>query len=181
MRSTPTAIPDVLILEPKVFGDDRGFFYESYNQQAFQAATGLDVTFVQDNHSKSARNVLRGLHYQVEQPQGKLVRVVQGEVFDVAVDIRKGSKTFGLWVGQILSAENKKQLWVPPGLAHGFVVLSETAEFLYKTTDYYAPAHERCIAWNDPDLAINWQMQGEPLLSAKDAAGVAFRDATSRL
>jgi dTDP-4-dehydrorhamnose 3,5-epimerase len=181
MRSTPTAIPDVLILEPKVFGDDRGFFYESYNQQAFQAATGLDVTFVQDNHSKSARNVLRGLHYQVEQPQGKLVRVVQGEVFDVAVDIRKGSKTFGLWVGQILSAENKKQLWVPPGLAHGFVVLSETAEFLYKTTDYYAPAHERCIAWNDPDLAIDWQMQGEPLLSAKDAAGVAFRDATSRL
>ena len=178
MRSTPTAIPDVLILEPKVFGDDRGFFYESYNQQAFQAATGLDVTFVQDNHSKSARNVLRGLHYQVEQPQGKLVRVVQGEVFDVAVDIRKGSKTFGLWVGQILSAENKKQLWVPPGLAHGFVVLSETAEFLYKTTDYYAPAHERCIAWNDPDLAINWQMQGEPLLSAKDAAGLAFRDAT---
>ena len=181
MRSTPTAIPDVLTLEPKVFGDDRGFFYESYNQQAFQAATGLDVTFVQDNHSKSARNVLRGLHYQVEQPQGKLVRVVQGEVFDVAVDIRKGSKTFGLWVGQILSAENKKQLWVPPGLAHGFVVLSETAEFLYKTTDYYAPAHERCIAWNDPDLAIDWQMQGEPLLSAKDAAGVAFRDATSRL
>jgi dTDP-4-dehydrorhamnose 3,5-epimerase len=181
MRSTPTAIPDALILEPKVFGDDRGFFYESYNQQAFQAATGLDVTFVQDNHSKSARNVLRGLHYQVEQPQGKLVRVVQGEVFDVAVDIRKGSKTFGLWVGQILSAENKKQLWVPPGLAHGFVVLSETAEFLYKTTDYYAPAHERCIAWNDPDLAIDWQMQGEPLLSAKDAAGVAFRDATSRL
>lgn len=181
MRCTPTAIPDALILEPKVFGDDRGFFYESYNQQAIQAATGLDVTFVQDNHSKSARNVLRGLHYQVEQPQGKLVRVVQGEVFDVAVDIRKGSKTFGLWVGQILSAENKKQLWVPPGLAHGFVVLSETAEFLYKTTDYYAPAHERCIAWNDPDLAINWQMQGEPLLSAKDAAGVAFRDATSRL
>jgi dTDP-4-dehydrorhamnose 3,5-epimerase len=181
MRSTPTAIPDALILEPKVFGDDRGFFYESYNQQAIQAATGLDVTFVQDNHSKSARNVLRGLHYQVEQPQGKLVRVVQGEVFDVAVDIRKGSKTFGLWVGQILSAENKKQLWVPPGLAHGFVVLSETAEFLYKTTDYYAPAHERCIAWNDPDLAIDWQMQGEPLLSAKDAAGVAFRDATSRL
>jgi dTDP-4-dehydrorhamnose 3,5-epimerase len=181
MRSTPTAIPDVLVLEPKVFGDDRGFFYESYNQQAFQAATGLDVTFVQDNHSKSARNVLRGLHYQVEQPQGKLVRVVQGEVFDVAVDIRKGSKTFGLWVGQILSAENKKQLWVPPGLAHGFVVLSETAEFLYKTTDYYAPAHERCIAWNDPDLAIDWQMQGEPLLSAKDAAGVAFSDATSRL
>ena len=181
MRCTPTAIPDALILEPKVFGDDRGFFYESYNQQAFQAATGLDVTFVQDNHSKSARNVLRGLHYQVEQPQGKLVRVVQGEVFDVAVDIRKGSKTFGLWVGQILSAENKKQLWVPPGLAHGFVVLSDTAEFLYKTTDYYAPAHERCIAWNDPDLAIDWQMQGEPLLSAKDAAGVAFRDATSRL
>lgn len=178
MRCTPTTIPDVLILEPKVFGDERGFFYESYNQQTFQAATGLDVMFVQDNHSKSARNVLRGLHYQVEQPQGKLVRVVQGEVFDVVVDIRKGLKTYGLWVGHILSAENKKQIWVPPGLAHGFVVLSDTAEVLYKTTDYYAPAHERCIAWDDPDLAIDWQIQGEPLLSAKDAAGLAFREAT---
>ena len=178
MRATPTAIPDVLVIEPKVFGDERGFFYESYNEKAFHEATGLDVQFVQDNHSKSARNVLRGLHYQVQQPQGKLVRVVQGEVFDVAVDIRKDSKTYGQWVGEILSADNKKQLWIPPGLAHGFVVLSETAEFLYKTTDYYAPAHERCIAWNDPDLAIAWPIDGMPSLSAKDAAGIAFREAT---
>jgi len=178
MRATPTAIPDVLVIEPKVFGDERGFFYESYNEKAFYEATGLDVRFVQDNHSKSARNVLRGLHYQVQQPQGKLVRVVQGEVFDVAVDIRKDSKTYGQWVGEILSADNKKQLWIPPGLAHGFVVLSETAEFLYKTTDYYAPAHERCIAWNDPDLAIAWPIDGMPSLSAKDAAGIAFREAT---
>ncbi|KXB30535.1 MULTISPECIES: dTDP-4-dehydrorhamnose 3,5-epimerase [Dechloromonas] len=178
MRATPTAIPDVLVIEPKVFGDERGFFYESYNEKAFHEATGLDVRFVQDNHSKSARNVLRGLHYQVQQPQGKLVRVVQGEVFDVAVDIRKDSKTYGQWVGEILSADNKKQLWIPPGLAHGFVVLSETAEFLYKTTDYYAPAHERCIAWNDPDLAIAWPIDGMPSLSAKDAAGIAFREAT---
>lgn len=178
MRATPTAIPDVLVIEPKVFGDERGFFYESYNQKAFHEATGLDVQFVQDNHSKSARNVLRGLHYQVQQPQGKLVRVVQGEVFDVAVDIRKDSKTYGQWVGQVISADNNKQLWIPPGLAHGFVVLSETAEFLYKTTDYYAPAHERCIAWNDPDLAIAWPIDGMPSLSAKDAAGIAFREAT---
>lgn len=178
MRAIPCAITDVLLLEPRVFGDERGFFFESYNQKAFQEATGLDVTFVQDNHSKSARNVLRGLHYQVQQPQGKLVRVVQGEVFDVAVDIRKGSPTFGRWVGEMLSADNKKQLWIPPGLAHGFVVLSETAEFLYKTTDCYAPAHERCIVWNDPDLAIEWQLKGEPLLSAKDAAGLSFREAT---
>ena len=177
MRATPTAIPDVFVIEPKVFGDERGFFYESFNAKAFQEATGLDVQFVQDNHSKSVRNVLRGLHYQVQQPQGKLVRVVQGEVFDVAVDIRKGSKTYGQWVGQVLSADNRKQLWIPSGLAHGFVVLSETAEFLYKTTDYYAPAHERCIAWNDPDLAIAWPIDGEPSLSAKDAAGVAFRAA----
>jgi dTDP-4-dehydrorhamnose 3,5-epimerase len=175
MRATPTAIADVFLLEPKVFGDERGFFYESFNEKAFREATGVDVRFVQDNHSKSARNVLRGLHYQVEQPQGKLVRVVQGEVFDVAVDIRKGSKTYGQWVGEILSAENKKQLWVPAGLAHGFLVLSETAEFLYKTTDYYAPAHERCIAWNDPELAIAWPIDGLPTLSAKDAAGMAFR------
>lgn len=177
MRATPTAIPDVLVIEPKVFGDERGFFYESFNAKAFQEVTGLNVQFVQDNHSKSARNVLRGLHYQVQQPQGKLVRVVQGEVFDVAVDIRKGSKTYGQWVGQVLSADNKKQLWIPPGLAHGFIVLSETAEFLYKTTDYYAPAHERCIAWNDPDLAIAWPIDGQPSLSAKDAAGAAFRAA----
>jgi dTDP-4-dehydrorhamnose 3,5-epimerase len=174
MKVTPTAIPDVLLIEPKVFGDERGFFFESFNQKVFQESTGLDVQFVQDNHSKSAKNVLRGLHYQVQHPQGKLVRVVEGEVFDVAVDIRKGSKTYGLWVGQILSAKNKQQLWIPPGLAHGFVVLSETAEFLYKTTDYYAPAHERCIAWNDPDLAIEWQFKGEPILSTKDEKADSF-------
>ena len=177
MKATPTRIPDVLLIEPKIFGDDRGFFFESFNRRAFHEATGLDVDFVQDNHSKSARNVLRGLHYQLAQPQGKLVRVTQGEVFDVAVDIRHGSPTYGQWVGEILSAENKKQLWIPAGLAHGFVVLSETAEFLYKTTDYYAPQHERCIAWNDPDLAIAWPIEGPPLLSAKDAAGAAFREA----
>lgn len=177
MHATLTAIPGVIVLEPKVFGDERGFFFESFNQKVFQEATGLDVQFVQDNHSKSVKNVLRGLHYQVEHPQGKLLRVVEGEVFDVTVDIRKGSKTYGQWVGHILSAKNKHQLWIPPGLAHGFVVLSDTAEFLYKTTDYYAPQHERCIAWNDPDLAIDWQLQGEPLLSAKDAAGQRFRGA----
>ena len=177
MKATPTRIPDVLLIEPKVFGDDRGFFFESFNLRAFREATGLTVDFVQDNHSKSARNVLRGLHYQVEQPQGKLVRVVQGEVFDVAVDIRKNSPTYGQWAGAILSAENKHQFWVPAGLAHGFLVLSETAEFLYKTTDYYAPAHERCIAWNDPGLAIDWPLAGSPVLSAKDAQGMAFRDA----
>jgi dTDP-4-dehydrorhamnose 3,5-epimerase len=175
MRATPTAIPDVLLLEPKVFGDDRGFFFESFNQKVFQEATGLDVQFVQDNHSKSVQNVLRGLHYQVQHPQGKLVRVVEGEVFDVVVDIRKGSKTYGQWVGQILSAKNKHQIWIPPGLAHGFVVLSETAEFLYKTTDYYAPEHERCIAWNDPVLAINWpNLDGDLQLSTKDKKGIAL-------
>lgn len=179
MRAIQTTIADVLLLEPKVFGDDRGFFYESFNAKTFREATGVDVQFVQDNHSKSARNVLRGLHYQVEQAQGKLVRVVQGEVFDVAVDIRKGSPTFGQWVGEILSAENKRQLWIPAGLAHGFVVLSETAEFLYKTTDYYAPVHERCIAWNDSELAITWPIDGEPLLSAKDVAGMSFRQAVA--
>ncbi len=177
MKATPTAIPDVLVLEPKVFGDDRGFFFESYNHKAFCEATGLNPTFVQDNHSKSVRNVLRGLHYQIEQAQGKLVRVVQGEVFDVAVDLRKGFRTFGQWVGEHLSAENKKQLWIPAGFAHGFVVLSETAEFLYKTTDYYAPQFERSIAWNDPDLAINWPVTGDVALSAKDLAGVRFVDA----
>ena len=180
MRATPTAIPDVLLIEPKVFGDDRGFFYESYNQKAFQEATGVDVRFVQDNHSRSVRNVLRGLHYQVQQPQGKLVRVVHGEVFDVTVDIRPDSPTFGTWSGDVLSAENKRQLWIPPGLAHGFVVLSETAEFLYKTTDYYAPAHERCIVWNDPDLAIDWPIVGQPLLSHKDANGILIKDAVAR-
>jgi dTDP-4-dehydrorhamnose 3,5-epimerase len=174
MKVTPTAIPDVLIIEPKVFGDDRGFFYESFNQKAFQDATGLDVDFVQDNHSKSARNVLRGLHYQIQNPQGKLVRVVQGEVFDVAVDIRRSSPTFGQWVGEHLSGENKKQFWIPAGFAHGFVVLSETAEFLYKTTDYYAPAFERSLLWNDPSVGIQWPINGEPALSAKDVAGVSF-------
>ena len=158
-----------------MFGDDRGFFYESFNQRAFKEATQLDFQFVQDNHSKSGRKVLRGLHYQVQRPQGKLVRVVAGEVFDVAVDIRRDSPTFGKWVGVFLSESNKKQLWVPPGLAHGFLVVSETAEFLYKTTDYYAPEHERCIAWNDPTLAIDWPViDGSPLVSAKDAAGAAF-------
>lgn len=176
MKAIPNAIPDVLLIEPKVFGDDRGFFFESFNQIAFNQATGLEIEFVQDNHSKSARNVLRGLHYQVQQPQGKLVRVVQGEVFDVAVDIRQGSPTFGQWVGEILSADNKKQLWIPAGLAHGFLVLSDSAEFLYKTTDYYAPAHERCLAWNDPDLAINWPISGAPILSAKDAAGLRMAE-----
>ena len=178
MKVTPCAIADVLLIEPKVFGDDRGFFYESYNQRAFRDASGLTLDFVQDNHSKSARNVLRGLHYQIKQPQGKLVRVVAGEVFDVAVDIRRNSPTFGQWVGEILSADNKRQLWVPPGMAHGFVVLSESAEFLYKTTDYWAPEHERCIAWNDPTLGIDWPvLNGEPLLSGKDAKGQAFLQA----
>lgn len=174
MQAVPTAIPDVLIFGPKVFGDTRGFFYESFNARSFQEATGLDVLFVQDNHSKSAKGVLRGLHYQIRQPQGKLVRLVQGEVFDVAVDIRKGSPTFGKWVGETLSADNKRQMWIPAGFAHGFVVLSDTAEFLYKTTDYYAPQFERCIAWNDPDLAIAWPIEGEPVLSAKDAVGVTL-------
>ena len=178
MKVTPTAIADVLLIEPKVFGDDRGFFYESFNRRAFGEASGIDVDFVQDNHSKSARNVLRGLHYQIGQPQGKLVRVVAGEVYDVAVDLRRSSPTFGLWVGEILSADNKRQLWIPPGMAHGFVVLSESAEFLYKTTDYWAPEFERCIAWDDPTLAINWPvLNGEPLLSAKDARGQAFLQA----
>ncbi len=174
MKATSLAIPDVFLLEPKVFGDDRGFFFESFNQAKFEAAIGRKVNFVQDNHSRSARNVLRGLHYQIRKPQGKLVRVVQGEVFDVVVDIRKSSPTFGQWVGEILSAENKRQLWVPEGFAHGFVVLSETAEFLYKTTDYYGPEHERCIAWNDPDLAIAWPIAGKPVLSAKDTQGAAL-------
>lgn len=175
MKVTATSIADVLLIEPRVFGDARGFFYESFSQRAFTQATGVTLPFVQVNHSKSARGVLRGLHYQAQNPQGKLVRVVQGEVFDVAVDIRKGSPTYGQWAGEILSADNKRQLWIPPGLAHGFLVLSESAEFLYKTTDYYAPEHERCIAWNDPTLAITWPALGEaPKLSAKDAAGAAF-------
>ena len=178
MKVTSCAIADVLLVEPKVFGDDRGFFFESFNQKAFNEATGLSVNFVQDNHSKSACNVLRGLHYQISQPQGKLVRVIAGEVFDVAVDIRRSSPTFGQWVGEFLSADNKRQLWVPPGLAHGFVVLSDSAEFLYKTTDYYAPEFERSIAWNDPTLAIEWpSLSGAPLLSGKDAKGVSFLQA----
>ena len=178
MKITPCAVPDVLLLEPRVFGDDRGFFFESFNQRAFNQATGLDLHFVQDNHSRSARNVLRGLHFQVVQPQGKLVRVTSGEVFDVAVDIRRNSPTFGKWAGALLSASNKRQLWVPPGLAHGFLVLSESADFLYKTTDYYAPEHERCIAWDDATLAIEWPLQGAaPLLSGKDAAGQPFLQA----
>jgi dTDP-4-dehydrorhamnose 3,5-epimerase len=177
MKVVATAIPEVLLIEPKVFGDDRGFFFESFNKQQFQQATGLDCDFVQDNHSRSAQHVLRGLHYQIKQPQGKLVRVVEGEVFDVAVDVRKSSPTYGQWVGAILSAENKKMLWVPPGFAHGFVVLSEAAQFLYKTTDYYAPEHERCIVWNDPQLNISWPVTAEPLLSDKDKAGALFKDA----
>jgi dTDP-4-dehydrorhamnose 3,5-epimerase len=178
MKVTACSVPDVLLIEPRVFGDDRGYFYESFNQRAFNGATGLNLTFVQDNHSKSARNVLRGLHYQIQQPQGKLVRAVAGEVFDVAVDFRRGSPTFGKWVGEILSEKNKRQLWVPPGFGHGFVVLSETAEFLYKTTDYYAPEYERCVVWNDPTLAIEWPLGGvAPLLSGKDSAGLAFLQA----
>ncbi|PWW43754.1 dTDP-4-dehydrorhamnose 3,5-epimerase [Melaminivora alkalimesophila] len=177
MKATRLAIPDVVLIEPRVFGDARGFFFESFNQKAFDEATGTSYQFVQDNHSRSGRGVLRGLHYQIRQPQGKLVRVVRGAVWDVAVDIRKSSPTFGQWVGAELSEDNQHQLWVPPGFAHGFVVLSETADFLYKTTDYYAPEHERCIAWNDAQLAIQWPYQGEPVLSGKDAQGVALRDA----
>ena len=169
MNIIPTEIPDVLIVEPKVFGDDRGFFMESFNQKKWEATTGLKTTFVQDNHSRSSQGVLRGLHYQLKQPQGKLVRCVAGEVFDVAVDIRKSSPTFGKWVGEMISAENKRQFWVPEGFAHGFLVLSESAEVLYKTTDYYAPQDERCIRWNDPELGIKWPWQGEPVLSQKDA------------
>lgn len=177
MEVIATKIPEVLIIEPKVFGDDRGFFYESFNKKKFVEACGVTAEFVQDNHSKSAKGVLRGLHYQIKQPQGKLVRVSAGEVLDVAVDLRKSSVTFGQWVGVKLSAENKRQLWVPAGFAHGFVVLSETAEFLYKTTDYYAPEYERCIRWNDADLAIDWQYGKTPVVSEKDAQGSAFKDA----
>jgi dTDP-4-dehydrorhamnose 3,5-epimerase len=178
MLITPTAIPEVLLIEPQVFGDERGFFFESFNQRVFSEAARLDVEFVQDNHSKSGKNVLRGLHYQIRHAQGKLVRVTSGEVFDVAVDIRRSSPTFGRWVAQVLSADNKKQLWVPPGFAHGFLVLSESAEFLYKTTDYWAPEHERCIAWNDPVLGITWPgLNGPPTLSKKDAVGTPFREA----
>jgi dTDP-4-dehydrorhamnose 3,5-epimerase len=175
--ATPTAIPEVLILEPKVFGDARGFFFESFNARDFAQATGLEVAFVQDNHSKSAKGVLRGLHYQIQHPQGKLVRVVEGEVLDVAVDLRRSSPTFGRWVGERLSADNHKQLWVPPGFAHGFVVLSESAEFLYKTTDYWFPEHERSLLWSDPAVGIDWPIDGPPLLAAKDAAGKRLGEA----
>lgn len=169
MKATPLEIPEVILFEPKTFGDERGFFFESFNQRQFETAVGRAVTFVQDNHSRSVKGVLRGLHYQIQQPQGKMVRVVQGEVFDVAVDIRRSSPTFGKWVGVVLSAENKSQLWVPEGFAHGFVVLSETAEFLYKTTDYYAPEHERSILWEDKALGIEWPLTNTPTLSPKDA------------
>jgi dTDP-4-dehydrorhamnose 3,5-epimerase len=176
MKATPLKIPDVILIEPKVFGDERGYFYESFNQTAFNQVIGYDVQFVQDNHSKSQKGVLRGLHYQLApKAQGKLVRVIQGEVFDVAVDIRKDSPTFGQWVGEILSAENKRQLWIPEGFAHGFVTLSDTAEFLYKTTDYYAPKFERCIAWNDSDIGIDWPIDNQPKLSNKDLQGTALR------
>lgn len=177
MNAIPTALPEVVVLEPKVFGDARGFFFESFNQRAFDAATGTAHNFVQDNHSRSSKGVLRGLHYQIEQPQGKLVRVARGAVFDVAVDIRRSSPRFGQWVGVELSEHNQRQLWVPPGFAHGFLVLSESADFLYKTTEYYAPVHERCIAWNDPALAIVWPLDGAPQVSAKDAQGAALADA----
>lgn len=178
MEYQTLALPEVVLFSPKLFGDDRGFFFESFNERLFEQATGLKPNFVQDNHSRSAQGVLRGLHYQLPpHAQGKLVRVVQGSVFDVAVDIRKSSPTFGRWVGEILSADNKRQLWIPPGFAHGFVTLSEGAEFLYKTTDFYAPAAERCIAWNDPAIGIDWRHQGEPVLSAKDRQGVVLNEA----
>jgi len=172
-----TKIPDVLVIEPKIFGDERGFFFESFNQKVFQEHTGLDCQFVQDNHSRSTKNVLRGLHYQINHVQGKLVRVVDGEVFDVAVDIRKSSPTYGQWVGEYLSAENKKMLWVPAGFAHGFMVTSDTAEFLYKTTDYYSPENERCIIWNDSDINIEWPLTQAPVLSDKDGLGVRLKNA----
>ena len=173
----PTILPEVLILEPSLFKDDRGFFFESFNQRDFQKATGIKVNFVQDNHSKSSKNILRGLHYQIKQPQGKLVRVIHGKVFDVAVDLRKSSPTFGQWVGKTLSSENKEMFWVPPGFAHGFCVLSDTAEFVYKCTDYYAPEHERCIIWNDPQIGIDWPLDGEPVLSDKDRSGMLLAEA----
>ena len=177
MKIICTSIPDVLIIEPTVYGDDRGFFYESFNQKLWNEATGLGVAFVQDNHSRSARNVLRGLQYQIQHPQGKLVRTAVGEVYDMAVDLRRKSPSFGQWVGCLLSAENKRQLWVPPGFAHGFLVVSEFAEFLYKTTDYWYPEFERTIIWNDPKLAIDWPISGAPVLAKKDAAGLLFDEA----
>lgn len=177
MKASPTSLPDVLLLEPKVFGDDRGFFFEAYNQKTLAEVAGITDIFVQDNHSRSSRNVLRGLHYQIQQPQGKLVRVLQGEIYDVAVDVRRSSPTFGQWVGVTLSAKSKNMIWVPVGFAHGFVVVSESAEVLYKTTDFYAPEFERSIQWNDPKLAIPWPLTAEPLLSKKDLAGVPLDQA----
>lgn len=177
MKVLPTELPGVLVMEPKVFGDARGFFLESFNRRVFREATGLDPDFVQDNHSRSARGVLRGLHYQLRQPQGKLVRVVRGSVFDVAVDLRRSSPTFGRWVGETLSEDNHRQLWIPPGFGHGFVVLSDVADFLYKATDYYAPEDERCIAWNDPAIGIRWPVAGKPQLSAKDAGAALLTEA----
>lgn len=177
MKATQLAIPDVYLIEPQVFSDERGFFFESYNQRRFDALINKNVAFVQSNHSYSMKHVLRGLHYQIKQPQGKLVRVIAGEVFDVAVDLRKTSPFFGKWVGEMLSAENKKQLWIPEGFAHGFLVRSSSAEFLYQTTDYWAPEYERCIRWNDPVLAIHWPIEGEPLLSTKDSQGKSFYEA----
>jgi dTDP-4-dehydrorhamnose 3,5-epimerase len=177
MQVVETALPGVLVIEPRVFGDERGFFFESFNARDFSVLTGIAQPFVQDNHSRSLRGVLRGLHYQIRQPQGKLVRVTAGEVFDVVVDLRRASPAFGQWIGTRLSAENKRQVWVPAGFAHGFLVLSEAAEFLYKTTDYWAPEHERCIRWNDPQLGIRWPLEGAPLVSAKDAAGSSFGEA----
>ncbi len=178
MKITKTVIPDVLLLEPKVFGDSRGFFFESHNDRRFQEETGVEVRFVQDNHSRSARGVLRGMHYQVEQPQGKLLRVIRGAIYDVAADLRRSSATFGRWVGVELSEENNLQMWVPMGFAHGFLVTSDSADVLYKTTDYYAPEHERCIAWDDPELAIGWPAGVVPSLSAKDAQGVSLKSAS---
>jgi len=177
MKIIPTKIPDVVIIEPRVFGDERGFFLESYNQKAFTEKANIDAMFVQDNHSRSVKNVLRGLHYQIQQPQGKLVRAIVGTVLDVAVDIRQSSPTFGQWVSCLLSAENKRQAWIPPGFAHGFLVVSDVAEVLYKTTDYYAPQHERTLLWNDPDLGIDWNLTTEPILSAKDQAGHPLKTA----
>ena len=177
MKVTPTSIPSILIIEPRVFGDTRGFFFESFNQRAFNQATGLDVNFVQDNHSRSSKGVLRGLHYQIQQPQGKLVRVVHGSVFDVTVDLRKSSPTFGQWVGVELTEDNHCQLWIPPGFAHGFYVLSDSADFLYKTTDYYAPEFECSLIWNDPTIGIEWPLNTQPIISAKDAQGKKLADA----
>ena len=177
MRATPTAIAGVLVIEPRVFADARGFFFESFNERAFAQATGIAAKFVQDNHSRSVKNTVRGLHYQIQQPQGKLVRVVAGEIFDVVVDLRRNSPTFGQWAGHHLSAENKNMLWIPAGFAHGFAVLSDYADFLYKTTDYWAPQHERTLLWNDPDLAIAWPLAGEPILAAKDRAGKRLSEA----